>query len=208
MSKKIGLKYYFTASTKNLDEDQSRYQKIIAYLESLGCKGQNYVHFSADGTFKKKYESKIKSGEISVYALQISLIDKSDILIADIAKESITVGYQIDYAVRKKIPVLVLINKNNKRNTPVMLTSNHYGLLTVRKYRSVDAIRGIISEFVESVITDKIKFNFFITIPVHNYITKRAEKEKKTKSEMIREIIMNEARENPVEDWISRSSHF
>ena len=199
MSRKCNLKYYFTSSTKDLSVDQGRHKLITKYLDTLGCEAQNYVHFPADNILKKRYQKQLASGGTSVYTLQTSLINQSDILIADITKESITVGYQIDYVIRKKIPVLVLINKNNKHNIPVMLTNNHYGLLTIKEYESNEDIKQIISSFVKSVITDKIKFNFFISIPVHNYITKRAKKDGTTKSALVREIILKEAENHPIE---------
>lgn len=191
------MKYYFTGSTKHLDQDGQTYEVIFNELSSLGYKALNYVHSPKEDPIRIKYERRLAKCEISVYELQTSLIDQADILIADVSRESITVGYQIDYAIRKKIPVLVLSNKNSEHTLPVMLTNDHFGLLTVEKYSSESEIRQILNNFAKTVISDRIKFNFFINIPIHNYISKRAQKENKNKSEIIREIIIEEARRNP-----------
>lgn len=192
------MKYYFTGSTKNLNEDSPLYKIIFEQLDLLGYMALNYVHLIKNDPTRVKYENILVNNELSVYQLQTSLIDQSDVLIAEISRESITVGYQIDYALRKKIPVLVLVNKNCTNTLPVMLTSNHYGLLTVEKYSSSEDVRQILKNFTNSVVPDKIKFNFFINIQIHNYISKRANKENKTKSEIIREIITKEIKQNPV----------
>jgi nucleoside 2-deoxyribosyltransferase len=191
------MKYYFTGSTKHLDEDSQRYAAALKELDSQGFEALNYVHFPVDNPTRKKYEKQLAKKELSVYQLQTSLIDQSDFLIADVSRESITVGYQIDYAIRKKIPVLVLVNKKNEQTIPVMLTNNHFGMLTVEKYSSDEDIKNILKNFTKSVISDRIKFNFFINIPIHNYLTKRAAKENKNKSEILRELILEEIKRKP-----------
>ena len=198
MSKGDSLKYYFTGSTKNIDKDKSRYKVIIDYLNKAGYQPQNYVHFPKNNLLRKKYEKEITEKEVSVYDRQTSLISKSDMLIADITEESVTVGYQIEYAIGKKIPVLVLLGPRNNYRTPVMLTSDHFGLLTVKKYKTLKEVKKILDEFTKSVTTGKIKFNFFLNIPLHNYITKRSVKENKTKSEIIREILQKELEKKPL----------
>lgn len=191
------MKYYFTASTKYLEKDRKIYQLILNELDCLGHEATNYVHFPKGDSRRVEYEKQLAENKINVYKLQTSLIDRSDFLVAETSRESITVGYQIDYAIRKKMPVLVLVNKDNERALPVMLTSNHYGLLTVEKYGSQNDIKQILNNFTKSVISDRIKFNFFINIPIHNYISKRAVKENKNKSEIIREIIAEEIKRKP-----------
>jgi len=191
------MKYYFTGSTKHLDKDAGTYKIIFNKLNSLGYKALNYVHFPVDNHIRVKYEKQLAKKEITVYKLQTSLIDQADILIADVSRESTTVGYQINYVVRKKIPVLVLVNKNSEHTLPVMLLSDHNELLTVEEYETEADIKQILDNYAKSVVSDKIKFNFFINIPIHNYISKRATKENKNKSEIIREIILEEIKRNP-----------
>jgi len=191
------MKYYFTGSTKHLGEDSQKYETALKELDLLGYIALNYVHFPSDNSTRQKYENQLAKKELSVYQLQTALIDQADFLIADISRESITVGYQIDYAIRKKIPVLVLVDKDSKNTLPVMLTSDHFGLLTVEKYNSFDDLKEIIKNFTKSVISDRIKFNFFINIPIHNYLTKRAAKENKNKSEILRELILDEIKRKP-----------
>lgn len=194
------MQYYFTSSTKHLSKDSHDYKKILEWFNFLGHKAMNYVHFSSDSPQRIRYEKQLKKNEISVYKLQTSLIDQSDILIAEVSRESITVGYQIDYAIRKKIPVLVLVKKNSKNVLPVMLTNSHYGLLTVEKYSSSEDLRRILKNFSKSVVGGRIKFNFFINMPIHSYISKRAIKESKSKSEILREIVWSEIKKTSIQD--------
>jgi nucleoside 2-deoxyribosyltransferase len=191
------MKYYFTGSTKHLEEDSFRYQLIFNQLKLLDFSALNYVHLPKNDPEKIKRGRQLANQKVHVYELQTSLIDQADILIADITRESTTVGYQIDYAIRKKIPVLVLANQKNEHAIPVMLTSNHYGLLTVKKYQTEEDIKQILTEYSQSVISGQIKFNLFLNIPIYNYLVKRAAKEKKSRSEVLRMIVSEEIKRNP-----------
>lgn len=191
------MKYYFTGSTKHLQEDSSRYQLIFDQLKLLDFVALNYVHLPQNDPERIKRGRQLANQKIQVYELQTSLIDQADILIADITRESTTVGYQIDYAIRKKIPVLVLANQRNEHAIPVMLTSNHYGLLTVKKYQIDEDIKQILIEYSQSVISGQIKFNLFLNIPIYNYLVKRSVKEKRSRSEILRTIVSEEIKRNP-----------
>lgn len=192
------MKYYFTGSTRRIQADGARYKMINEFMETLGYKALNYVHFPANNSVRKHNYERIQKGEISVYDLQMSLIDQADILIADVTTESVTVGYQVSYAIRKKIPVLVLVNSDNERSISVVLTDDHLGLLTIEKYTTEVDIKQILKKFVKNAISERIKFNFFLNIPIHNYITKRASNEGKNKSQVIRDIIQEEMQKNPL----------
>lgn len=190
--------YYFTASTKRLKEDTKRYRYITSVLNKNGCVGLNYVHFLKNDPKRIKIESEIREGKFTPYAVQTSLIDKSDFLVVNLIKETVTIGYQINYAVIKKIPVLVLIPEEYYERIPVMLTDDHSGLLTLQEYKSTEEIDRIIKKFLLSMKSGRIKFNFFINIAINNYLNQRSEKENKAKSELMREILQDEMHRNPV----------
>lgn len=190
--------YYFTASTKRKKEEKSNYSYILDCLNKLGAKGLNYVHFPKNNPDRIQVEEQIKKGKTTSFDVQTSLIDKSDFLVAYLEKETVTIGYQIDFAIRKKIPVLALIPEEDRSQTPVVLTDDHTELLTVQYFSSLAEASEILKNFVNNLESGRIKFNFFINIPINNYLNQRSEKEKRSKSGIIREIILDEMSKNPV----------
>lgn len=180
---------------KNSRGKTSQYSELIKYIEGLGHKNLNYVH-STNTNKKRKYEKIIKSGKIGIYDIQSSLIEESDTLIADISEDSVTVGYQIDFSLRKKIPVLAIYDVEKQKRISPVLKDDHSGLLALKPYSDDSEAKEIIKEYMENVVAGKIKFNFYISILLHNHITQKANKENKTKSDIIRDLIVKDMKEN------------
>lgn len=192
------MKIFFTGSTSNLKKDKSKFSEIITIIDSLGHRNTNYIHFPRKSKIYREATHEMKTKKISLYDYCISLINKSDVLIADIATPSMKVGYQVDYALNQKIPSLVLYKKTKGFVLPVVFRHSHYGLLKVREYKSTDDIKGIVNDFFKTVKTGKIKFNFYLSLELHNYLSQRAKKEKKHKSTVVRDILEKEVKNNPL----------
>ena len=92
----------------------------------------------------------------------------------------------------------MIAGEKSEKSISIMLFHDHYGLLTIKHYKTEVDIKKILEEYTKSVISEKIKFNFFINITINNYLSKRSEREKKPKSEVLREIVLKEIRNNPV----------
>lgn len=188
------MKIYFTGSTSQ-ESNKKRYKKIIDIIEKQGHKNINYIYFPTDSKKYKEAEKKL-SGK-NVYDYQTSLMNKADVLIADISTPSITVGYQIDYAINKKIPTIVIYKKSKDFRLPVVLTHPHFGLLKIEEYNDTDELKSILERALEDIKSGAIKFNFYINLQLHNYLNRRAAHEGASKSDVIRDIIEDEMRKNP-----------
>lgn len=189
------MKIYFTASTSESAKKNEKYSTIIKFLNELGHTNTNYVHFPKNSPEYIKAEEILR--ETNVYDYQTSIINKSDVLLADITNPSITVGYQIDYAINRKIPIIAIYKKTKNFRLPVVLTHTHFGLLTIEKYDNTDDLKSLLKSSIENIKAGTIKFNFYINLQLHNYLTRRAEAENKNKSDIIREILESEIKHKP-----------
>lgn len=189
------MKIYFTASTSESAKKIEKYRSIIQFLTDLGHVNTNYVHFPKDSPEYLKAEEILR--ETNVYDYQTSIINKSDVLLADITNPSITVGYQIDYAINRKIPIIAIYKKNKNFRLPVVLTHTHFGLLDIQKYEDSDDLKAILKSSIENIKAGTIKFNFYINLQLHNYLTRRSEAENRSKSDVIREILESEIKQKP-----------
>ncbi len=183
------MNIYFTASTKNMAVDKTRYQKVIDIIESLGHKNSNYVHNYENTSLNKEVEKQLKKK--NVYDYQLSMIDKSDLLLADINTQSVTIGYQINYAISKKIPVLVIHKKDDNHVLPVVLTSNHKGLLSIIHYESLDDLESKLSLQIKNLRSGSLKFNFYIDLSQYNFLERESKEKNIPKSELLRKIIQD-----------------
>lgn len=193
------MKVFFTGSTSKLKEDTSKYLYIINYLETLGHVNTNYIHYPENSDKRRSIEDEIIKKQVGVYDYSISLINSSDIVIADITTQSIKVGYQIDYALNKKIPTLVIYKKSKDFVLPIVLQHSHYGLLKTQEYKELEDLKIIIKNYLNNIKTGKIKFNLFINPEIYNYLTRRSLQEGRNKSDIIRDLILKEIKDKPLE---------
>lgn len=193
------MKVFFTGSTSNLIEDTKRYDYINDIIMSLKHESTNYIHHPVDSDYRLTVEKSIGTSGLSVYDFVVQLITSSDVLIADITTQSFKVGYQLDYALHNKIPCLVIYKKSEDFVLPIMLHTSRYGLLQVREYESEEEIKDIISEYLNNIVSGKIKFNFFINHRIHNYLNRRSQRDGRNKSDIVRDLIIKEMNENPID---------
>lgn len=178
---------YFTASTKDIVQKKEEYKRILAIIESLGHKNSNYVHDYANTDLTKNAEKQLKKQ--NVYDYQLGLIDKSDLLLADINSQSVTIGYQINYALNKKIPVIAIHRKESNHIPPVVLTSDHKGLFTMIEYSSDSDLESKLMEVFKTIRTGSFKFNFYIDLSHYNFLERESIKRGMPKSKVLRYII-------------------
>lgn len=199
MSIDFVMKVFFTGSTSNLAEDTRRYDFINSLIMSLKHESTNYIHHPAKSEYRTSVEKEIETSGLSVYDFVVQLITSSDVLIADITTQSFKVGYQLDYALHNKIPCLVIYKNSKDFVLPIMLHTSRYGLLQVKEYNTDEDIKEIVTEYLNNIVSGKIKFNFFINHRIHNYLNRKSQREGRNKSDIVRDLIVKEMNENPID---------
>ena len=188
------MKYYFTAlttgaSAKALD----RYKQLNDFLAAHGHENLNYVHMPEKSTGRKRAQAEIESGDVSPFDYQFRLLGTADALICDITEPSTTVGFQVMHAISNKIPCLALKFNGHATNPeaslPIVFTKSHDGLLNFCHIDEWDDLEKILVSFEKEFINKPFKFNFYIPLSLYNGISRQAESEHKTKSELVRDII-------------------
>lgn len=193
------MKVFFTGSTSKLAEDIRRYDYINQLIMSLKHENVNYIHHPENSDYRVSVEKNIEKSGLSIYDFVVQLITSSDVLIADITTQSFKVGYQLDYALHNKIPSLVLYKNTKDFVLPIMLHTSRYGLLQVKEYNTDKDIKNIIVDYLNNIVSGKIKFNFFINHRIHNYLNRRSQREGRNKSDIVRDLIIKEMNENPID---------
>jgi nucleoside 2-deoxyribosyltransferase len=122
---------------------QKFYAEIIDFIESEG--------HTALAEFNGKFSVSIPLTERQIYKRDLKWIDGSKLMIAEISGPSLGVGFEIAYAIfQRKIPVLALVNSKVEKLS-AMLTGCDSPLLTIKYYKSVEDMKGIISAFISKL---------------------------------------------------------
>lgn len=124
------MKIYFTATTSQ-DSYKKNYQQILSQLEKI--KGIKML--SGEQILSKSLLSKDKKlSSKKIFEREKSLIDKADVVIAEVTQPSTGVGGQIVYALIHKKPVLALIFEENDDALTPMVEGNTSDNLFLEHY--------------------------------------------------------------------------
>ncbi len=112
------MKIYFSGSIRGGREHQVFYRQIVEELKKYG---EVLTEFVSDANLIYKGSS-LPSEEI--YKLDVSLLDKCDIVVADVTIPSLGVGYEIAYAESIKKKIVCLYKPDPSRELSAMIKGN------------------------------------------------------------------------------------
>jgi len=140
------LNIYFTASTNIVEAFRFQNAHILAYLKKQGCNVISGEQIINPGLLKKdeKLDKKI------IFEREKSLIDRADLVVAEVTKPSTGVGGEIVYALIKGKPVLALVYKENEDVLSPMVAGNPSDNLFLEHY-DMDNIDLIISGYLKHI---------------------------------------------------------
>lgn len=186
------MNVYIACSSKNFKDFFAYYKEIRNEVIRQG----HTIPADWLGRLIKKTESGKNNDTASIPNLKeegIKAIDESDCLVAEVSISSSSVGYQIGHALSKRISTLCLYSKNfGEKKAPQILDVSETSILKVEEYDNKE-LHNILKSFFEDISSTKlIKFNFIVTPEIERYISWGAAKNKVSKSEFLRQKVIDE----------------
>jgi len=135
------MKIYFACSISGGRQDEKIYQKMVRFLLTLGVEIPT-AHIVETGI--EKVDGLEEPDQI--YHRDVSWIEESDLLVAEVSTPSHGVGYEIAYALNLSKPVLCLFDA--KAVVSKMITGNPHPLLTVASYQNWQDAEIKLREFI------------------------------------------------------------
>ena len=136
------MKIYFSGSIAGGRKYLNIYKKIVAYLKE---KGHHVLtdHIIIDNIFE--FETKLKPEEI--YQRDIDWLNECNVVIAEVSNPSLGVGYEICYALERKIPILCIYQAGILVSR--MIIGNTSPGLTLFEYPDEESLYHKLEEFLE-----------------------------------------------------------
>ena len=188
------LRIYVTSSKHSMKVMPEIFEALLKILEKNNCVNLNEYIKKIIKT--KNLSPSATKTDNQIYIKSLRLIGKSNFVIADVTFTSITVGRQIEYALQNKIPVLCMLNtKKASYISPSMFDPN-IDHQTFRSYSNV-TLEIVLSEYIKNYKNKKIRLNLFITREINNFLNWISSKKSISKSEVIRQLIVNEVKKFP-----------
>lgn len=203
---------FFSASTYAVPELMENYLAIIKEINKN--KSNLILDWTKDWKnialeYQRRDKKKIKESDVfkvfdrkKFHEEHTKAIKDCDLVIAEVTRPTITVGYQLFYAISNKKPALALYSENVKNFDldairAIINTESPY--VTLKKY-NIKLLPLIIRNFIKKRAQTYKKFNFIMTEEIGEYVRwLQSKSEKKSMSEVLRTKILNELMFNDTE---------
>lgn len=136
-------KVYFSGSIRGGRDDRALYSRLI---EMIAKQAEVLTEFIADSSLEEQEAATMTDADI--YARDVGLEDRCDLVIAECTTPSLGVGYELAYAEAQGKPVYLLFRPSAGRRLSAMLSGNPR--FTLISYESPDdaltALRPILKD--------------------------------------------------------------
>lgn len=138
------MKIYFACSITGGREDEDFYQQLVGMLLSMGVDVPT-AHITETGI----EELDAREDPYDIYFRDVTWIEESDLLIAEVSTPSHGVGYEIGYALDLNKPVLCLYREQIVVSK--MILGNPHPLLTVLSYKDLYEAEKLLREYLSEI---------------------------------------------------------
>jgi hypothetical protein len=129
---------------------------------------------------------------ISMVRESEAALENADLLIAEASEGSaFGVGYEVSYALQRKKPTLILVKEKDAASSYATgLTDD----LVTQKLYNLQNLESIVADFIKenTFNTKDLRFNFVIDRQLYNHIRWKSFRSKKTKAEVVRELLLKD----------------
>jgi hypothetical protein len=186
------MKVCFVASIKNKDANIKYYEEIIRILKETGDK------VSCDhviGTTQTKLDSLNEDERVKFHKNVIDQVKKSDLVVAEITSQSLSVGFLISMALDLSKTTILLYRGDSKPN--IISTLEESDKLLVGSYSNQDDIEGVLTGLLDKAKgKSDVRFNFFVSPKILNYLDWIAQKRMVPRSVFLRNLIEREMKKD------------
>ncbi|EKE15384.1 MAG: hypothetical protein ACD_12C00038G0001 [uncultured bacterium] len=190
------MKVFFTASMRGQKAFKKYYQKIYYEIEKLGYKHLDQEVIALNS---KNYYQEIEKGgrkeQIALYKRKIQCLHEADICIFECSLHSLSIGYVIQKSLDFNKPTVVLYYKDN---LPYFLMGAQEEKLIIRTYTEHNYKKILKATLKDARERKDKRFNFFISPKLLNFIEKTSKEQGITKSRLIRSLIFDYMKKNPL----------
>lgn len=155
----------------------------LAIMELLESQGHRVLSFPAANTHFHQQFEKLKT---------------ADLIVAEVTKQNMTVGYAIAEALKNNIPVLALTSEPILSPLTNFLDQSEQDLFLVHHYEKIRILEKELPKLLDQLGPKKAKkFNLFLSSELDNYLLVAAEKQSTSKSEYIRRLLVKDKKARP-----------
>ena len=185
------MKVYFTTALRGKATYLQNYRQIVDCLKKMGFSVQA-DHVLADG-IEDRVKLQTDEEREKVYKELLLKIRNADMLVAEISAPSISVGHEISYALEQSKPVVVFHVPGKSSSLLEGMDSEKLKMISY----TLETLEEQMSKAVEEAkkMVD-VRFNFFVSPKILNYLDWVSQTKKVPRSVFLRELIEKEMKKD------------
>jgi hypothetical protein len=176
---------YIAGSLRDFDKDVLCQKKIIEVIHDHSATiSQNWLDAAI-----ARHENDVQIADWTpIVRNNLEALKRSDVVIIETSHYSFSQGFYMAAALEHKKPVLV-ISRNRLHHK--YITGITDPMLSFSEYSSEEELTQAIASFLKknTIHTKDLRFNFFMTRRIAQYIDEKSKETGKTRSDIIRSII-------------------
>lgn len=137
------MKIYFAGSIRGGREDAELYMRIIELLSSYGTVLTEHV---GDRTMSSLGEHGPK--ESYIFERDIAWVNESDVIVAEVTRPSLGVGYELAYGEHKGKKIMCLYRPEEGRSLSAMIRGNVY--FNIFEYYNIEELKAVFESELKS----------------------------------------------------------
>lgn len=187
------MKVYFTASLRGKEQYGKNYKYIVELLQGLD------YQVESDHVLKESPESVDDVSDeyrVEYYKKMLKWIASSDIVVAELTDASSSIGHEVTLALEKEKPVVALCEKGKIPNIFKAIRNDKFFLLEYEDL-NVDLKRILLSTIKKAQKTVDIRFNFFVSPKISNYLDWVSREKRIPRSVYLRRLIEEDMKNFP-----------
>jgi 2'-deoxynucleoside 5'-phosphate N-hydrolase len=188
----MGMKIFFVASPRAASKKPELFNNLYKAISRSGSHISDMVVGWAKGNVNSFYEGTHKE-RIEHYKRTMNYVKKSDLVIVEVSEHSMSMGYIVNKALEMNKPVIALYEKGNE--------PYFFGGIEETKVQKVEYDAWDLDKVVGEVIENSknsidVRFNFFVSPKILNYLDWVAQKRMIPRSVFLRNLIEREMKKD------------
>lgn len=180
------MKVFFAASTAQFDKYYPIYKNICDTIKSSGHDlTRDWISEA-----REVLEKDLRVDYEEMYEDIMASILYADVGIVEGTVKGLSTGHQMTIALQKGKPLLFLHQGKGEDKFPFIVPGVHSELFVEKQYSNPEEVPGLVREFLDlNKKGKKVRFNLVLTAKEEKYIEWASFVYKKTKTDIIRELI-------------------
>ena len=183
-------RYGYFYSLNYLDKNIETHRFVLEKMRGLGFVMYGQDHISV---YPKSVPNMREKSKKLVDGTQ-RLLRSVDFAVAYYGEKSRTVFLQTIMALENKTPVLCIVDERAYENFPETLLSYDSDFISIKRYKSLEQLTGILEEYVGELTPAKRRFNLILKTKTLEQLEQLTRRKDTTKAELLRQLIDREYR--------------